>query len=853
MLNPLILDRKSRVPKSQLHHMVNDALQNMIFEYHDIQLRLQNQIDEVAECLSQQYQNDKNPQILNMKRDIFNKRILKIKNGLLKYQYPKCHEDTINEIVKILENQKNLFQSIEVKYEEQVNKERVDLQNAYRNYKDLSNPILLWNMDIYHKLTKYMNTPCSEHGNDLRKIDYTLMKALSRTCMKTSPFSTFTKVGQAVTGDDAFVNGKDLIKTKINYTFLYKIIFNMLEKEDKFYKSAEYVLSPHAFVEKNGKRMISYVAHVDKIDSQKVYKTSEVLYEINVIPALENLFKNKTLKDSITFEEIHEMLCSVASQNTEDTTLRFTKKYVEVGLLNYRIGFREEANDLIGEILETIEKYMTEETFQELSDVLNSFNENVRKLESVKNFKEKYDGMRTIEEIGIKLCTLAGVSFNRRNFFYEDGICTEISNLPQKVMLKNIDNMRLLQEFALIFDINLRLKYELGERIFNKYGVSASKMDSSFFQIVFEVSKDMGIYWTGPLETFEGAKSEVVKLMDRLKIKFYEELNDLQKKVSSDDEIDISDLIKKYVNMIPQDIKKSADISTAYFFQINKDKLIINGVYEGQEKFKARFLDYFNKGTSTEAYRKYVEEYYEFQNYYEFLDSFGFNGNIKTLTLNKECVTLGTGMRRFIENSDNEKLVFEDCLVKVTSGYHGIEFFDQKCKKIKVVMRGSLVPTAMPGYFSFISQLFVTGKMLFKMSDLIEAPQIQRFTMGDLILSRKRLRLSDHIAFLKREEKESDMAYFIRINMYFKKSKLPNQFFITFKRNKETMGDVIQNFKPLYVDIRNIMLLKIFEKEVIEKNYTTNFFIEECLSNSGEYVEEFEVEISKREGMCRAI
>lgn len=854
MINPLILDRKSRVPKSQLHDMVNEDLQNLIFEFYDKELGIKKDTEDLAELLSAQYQKDKNPKILNMKRDIFNKRVVKVKNGLSKYGYPESLENYINQILTRIQKQEELYETIKVNYNLQINRERKALQSAFRNFSDLSNPMLLWNMDMYHKLNKYMEKPYDQHGNDLRKIDFTLMKALSRTCMKTSPFSTLTKVGQAIRGNESdYCPGEDMIKTRINYTFLYKIIFNILEKEERLYRVANYTLSPHAFVEKNGQKLISYVAHVDKEDAQKVYKTSEVLYEFKIIPALKNFFAGKTLSDPITFEEIHDVLSSVSEENTEDITLKILKKYVQVGLLNYRIGFKEESEDLIGEVLNKVKPYMEQDTYVNVSDAFNNLRGAMETLENVSGFKDKYDAMKTVEHMGTKLCDMAGVEFNRKNLFYEDGICTEVNTISNSVIENNIDNMRLLQEFTLLFDINFRLKYELGERLHEKYGYEMKNMESDFFQIVFAVSKDMGVYWRSPLETFKGARSKVVRMMDDLKIQFYKELNSLYQANHLSESIDLTDLIKKYVGMIPEEIKTNADMSTSYFFQLNDDKFIVNGVYEGQEKFKARFLDYFEDRTSTEEYSNYTSHYYDAQNYHEFLDSFGFNGNIKRLTLGKECITLGTGMRRFTTEGQKDKLIFEECQIKVSESYHGIEFFNKEKEKIKVVMRGSLVPTAMPGYFSFISQLFVTGRLLFKMGDLVDAATIPRFTLGNMVLSRKRIRLSEHFTSLKKLDKEDDLSYFMRLNKYFKEHDLPDCFFITFKRNKDTMGEVIQNFKPLYVDIKNILLVKILNKEVINRNYSTNFFIEEVLGNTGEFVEEFEIEISKREGMCRAV
>ena len=60
--------------------------------------------------------------------------------------------------------------------------------------------------------------------------------------------------------------------------------------------------------------------------------------------------------------------------------------------------------------------------------------------------------------------------------------------------------------------------------------------------------------------------------------------------------------------------------------------------------------------------------------------------------------------------------------------------------------------------------------------------------------------------------------------------------------------EVLQGFKPLYIDIRNPVLLKVLEKDIVEKNHFQNFYFEEYLSDDSTNATEYDIEINKREG-----
>ncbi len=252
------------------------------------------------------------------------------------------------------------------------------------------------------------------------------------------------------------------------------------------------------------------------------------------------------------------------------------------------------------------------------------------------------------------------------------------------------------------------------------------------------------------------------------------------------------------------------------------------------------FKDYLNE---SEDYQNFIREFYDENNYYELTDTYGFNGNVKEHRLRRECYTLGVGTRRF-SMEDNESLFkVEDFQVKVNNNQ--FKFIDSNGLEAKICFRGSLTPTYMPGYIAMLLQLFTPGAMYYKIGEMVKSEYIPRITYDNIILTRKRIRLTYIKEHLLRKEKESDFEYYRRLNMVFLGLKLNKEFFVVIDRSSQLEEELFK-FKPLYINIENPLSVKVFEKEVAERFYPSkyeHFFMEEYLSNTGSYAKELSYEI----------
>lgn len=501
-------------------------------------------------------------------------------------------------------------------------------------------------------------------------------------------------------------------------------------------------------------------------------------------------------------------------------------------------------------VLETVTGLLTDADLNEMMTVIDTLYGFANTFTSASQVDERHSILSALDEYMAGLKERIGVSANAINVLYEDGIINTVQSIDRNRIEGVYDRMKSIQLISILFDVNIRLQLEIGNQLHEIYGNTKMPLKSEFYTVIFDVSKKFIPYWTDPLYCCNSTTSKEIKELDNLKCQFIEEFRGLFRSAGACiEELVIDEVIDSYCRRIPEKYIVNSDFSSTFFMQFNGEDAIMNAMYEGQEKFKARFMDYFMDYLKNSGeYREFKESYYYQQNYYEFLETFGFNGNVKSINLNRECITTGVGKRRFLKGPCEDVHLFEDSFIQIDGEYPRIRFFDGSGKEFRTVMRGSLVPTAMPGYFSCVSQLFISGKLLMKMSDLLEGDELPRIRYGHLILTRRRIAIISHFDTLKRIGNETDYMYFRRLNRYFYDKGLPKRFFVVTKRNFNTPVEVLQGFKPLYIDIRNPVLLKVLEKDIVEKNHFQNFYFEEYLSDDSTNATEYDIEINKREG-----
>ncbi|MFS7404155.1 hypothetical protein [Carnobacterium maltaromaticum] len=853
--NPYILTRKNSLSKESIEHINSGEIYNFV---EDVQLVVtqhekvsQIMIDLLEKKIGGNYDN----RYLNLKRAIFNNKIMKARKLIEELLKEECDKNLLEYFDKYLlcaKNYQMINQSIDFFYKNSIEMARETLYN-FANKTEIQEYLMMIQPNIYEKLSSYLEKKSLDHRNKEKKLDGTLYKVASRAALKTSPFANITKVGRIEFGNKIYDENipvgaaVDEKYVKINFTYLNRVAFAYLYQSNKFYKEVQYKTPPLSTKKSGTFHYVSFVATKDDLNNSKVFETSEILKTLKIIPELSDFLDSNSVRNHISFEQFNAILSNYI---TESEAFNLIKKYVEIGLLIPTVGFKSKTDvELCTEIIYTCKKFLSEEISDDQNIFISQILETKEKLSICDSLIERkhiyQDFQRKININPI----INSIKMNINNIFYEDGIIKNTTIKHDLLTNQQLEDLKSIQTFTLLFDVGVRMRLELGETLKSK---DIHTLNNDFFTVLFDTSKKILPYWSSPEYLGNSLNSKYVSILDQLKLSFLKEYSEFIENQKENEEVDISYIVKKYQSFIPEELIQEVDLSTSYFFQKNNSKIILNSIYDGQEKYKARFMDYFEEYLECNSdYKGYVNDYYLDQNYIEYTETFGFNGNVKKIELPKRAMTIGTGRKRFALVEEDIVNV-EDLNTEASEKTHMINFINQSSKqRVNIVYRGSLIPTAMPGYISTLMQLFTSGRLTFKFSDLVKFDKLPRLKFNEIILARKKESLSMYANYFYSSKKDTEAQFYYKILTLCSKNIVPSNFFVVAKRDLSSGEFKFIDFKPFYVDLLNPISVKQFLKEIIWKYKDEEYkdlFIEETMSNSGDFAEEYDLEIYKKEG-----
>lgn len=842
-VNPFILKRENILPKGAIRQEFDTSL---IQECYKVEQLLETSRNKMIASLNEILKQSNHPVMLDSIRYLRKYRYYKFIMNSEKIE-ELVHETLLKEIKGFKDlyyRYLDLLESAETLYEKNVKEMRQRFINILEENSFITSGLHMINPQIHSKLNSYLNTPLELHKSKHRKLEGTLYNFISRSALKTSPFSNITNVGR-VELSNKYVESKSYSKAiALNFTFVYRLTFFYLYHSDLFLEKTNYTIPPFSISTVDGQHYIEFLSKKESTRT-KVYLSEERLGKLKIPLSLVELFNAKNMENYINFKELHSTL---GNEVPKEKIYIIIRHYLNVGLLIPAIGFNEKNYDVfIEDIKRKLAPLVEEKNYLELITYIDDVYKLSIQAARTEDIIEKHNFFKQLNSILREIEEKTNIKFAPNQVFYEDGYYTDVEYIDKENLDKFLDPLKNIQTFSLIFDTSVRMCFEFAARLSKLGNHDYLEMDSDFFSILFGLSKDMTKYWENPAYiASDQFHSEDLKKLDILKQEFISDLNHLCRNCISDT-VDIKELVDAYIARIPSKVGKTNGISTGVFAQIYGENLIINSLYEGQERYSARFMNYFKDYLNdSNDYQSFIKDFYDDNNYYELTDTYGFNGNVKEHRLSRECYNLGVGTRRFsMENSESLHRV-EDFLVKVNDQF---KFIDRNGKEARICFRGSLTPTYMPGYIAMLLQMFTPGAMYYKLGEMVKEESIPRITYENIILTRKRIRLTYIERHLMRKEKESDFEYYKRLNLVFSDLDLNKEFFVVIDRSTQLNDEDLYKFKPLYINIENPLSVKVFEKEVadrFDKSIYKLLFMEEYLSNSGSHVKELNYEIYQK-------
>ncbi|MBC1492759.1 hypothetical protein HCI99_13120 [Listeria booriae] len=852
--NPYILIRKNTLRKDSIEHINSGEAYDFVENLQLKRMQYKKIIQIMINLLEQQIGENYDNRYLNLKRAIFNNRInkaSKLITELLNENFDEHIKEIYGDYLSCSKQYQTDEKSIDLFYKNSLERARKSLYH-FANKTEIQEYLMMIQPSIYEKLASYLENDTSNHRNKEKKLDGTLYKVASRAALKTSPFANITKVGRIVFEKESCeVNIPKCVENdnkyvKINFTYLNRVAFSYLYQSNKFYKEVQYKTPPLSIKKTSAFHYVSFVATKDDINSSKIFETSEILKTLKIIPELSKFLDLNNVRNTINFEQFNSILSNYI---TESEAFDLLKKYVEIGLLIPAVGFKARTDiELCTEIIHTCKKFLSDEISNDQKKFINQVLDTKEKLSACNSLIKRKQIYQDFQKIINRNPKISSIKMSINNIFYEDGVIKEPTIKSDLLTNQQLEDLKLIQTFTLLFDVNVRMRLELGEILNIK---EIHTLNNDFFTVLFDTSKKILPYWSSPYYSANNLHSKYIGVLDQLKLSFLKEYTDFVEKQKGQEEIDITSIIKKYQSLIPEELIQEVDLSTSYFFQKHNSQIILNNIYDGQEKYKARFMDYFDEYLEfNPTYKKYVNDYYLDQNYIEYTETFGFNGNVKKTELPRKAMTIGTGRKRFTLVEEDVVRV-EDLNIVSSKKTHMINFTTENKERVNIVFRGSLIPTAMPGYISTLMQLFSSGRMTFKFSDLVKFENLPRLKFNDIVLARKKESLSMYAIYFYSSKKDTEAQFYYKVLTLCWEKKVPSNFFVVAKRDLSSGELKFIDFKPFYVDLLNPISVKQFLKEIIWKYKDEEYedlFLEETLSSSGVFAEEYDLELYKKEG-----
>lgn len=803
--NPMILFRGSDVSKNWYHELQSNY--NKIDEIQDkidsLQLKIITLRDRLTDQIQIIFHDTKENYYLNLKRDIFNERIEKLKNSLSKITIIDLKK-AVEEYYSLLKEREELKKHYESEFESIYNHEREILKKNINNEEILKSIIFL-NKSIYDKMDKFLDLPTASHSSKLRKLDFILIKMLIRASMKTSPFSYFTKTG--IVSHDLSIEKSQTAYVELNHGVLLEIIHNFLRNDQKSLEALPVKID--TFGVRDSK--VYYVSQMSVKQSQKIFETSDKFVEFSLdSDVIKYLESNK--EKIITYKDFYNELQKINAYNGNEFVL--FKKLVNLKLFKQVVDIHDERG-LLRVIIDFLKKHnIGDEIIPKLIKLdaeVEGFRVNSHK-DRIKNWNNIRDLLRELSDNEVSI---------GNEILYED---ITFKETKPNLLKDKIDEeyLKAMADFILLFDVNIRVQYELAALFYNKYGNEEIYLGNSTMlnEVFFSTIHNFYTYYRDQYYCYKDAIAEEVHLLDKLKLEFLNEFTDYVNNTSLD-QIDIKPIILKYCNLIPSKVKKNSKISYSLFVQdTGGSEVVVNDVYDGQEKFIARFKDFFEKHQQTEEYSQYINDAFNNKNFYEVSETFGFNGGLHKLK-NHKSVNLNIGYQRFV-NRDNETLT--NFSVKYDPLTKKLDFLDSNKESFNIIYKSSLVPIFLPGILSIMLYMFQSGRFNFNVPPLFKGNfVVPRLSFNNMIISRKKWNIDiSELNLLLSEGSDKASIKYQKVLDYFKKLGMPLKFFLKHYRD----GKELSVEKPMFFDLKSPLLFKFFVNELgsaIEKNKKVYF------------------------------
>lgn len=760
---------------------------------------------------------------IRFKRDFFNERAGSEKRyervEALFSEELRCR---IRQIFAMREHQRDRLEEVRTAFGELAAADRRWLQQIYLEDRELRDALTFVNSAIAAKLDKYLRTPAEEHDRNLRKLDYTLIKFLTRAAMKTSPFANLTYSG---IGDFSGVRkpGAKRLYPRLNDSLILQV-YDKLFLAPEWIMRLDYRLNATC-VELEGKYYITVLQNTK--GERQLYKSRQGLVTLRASEALRKLFGSLQKAEALSYAAMRELFTTLGvSGEQADDTLR---QLIASGVLERTDYLNEQSGDLPGELLQKLERYDASHPciplLRELSTLPGQFADSLDAgvTERLYQCAEALASLFELEPMP------------RRSLLYIDGIDETVMTQDYPDREGQLAQLSRYQWLMMCFDTVVKMQFAAGEFFKNHYGTSYVPSNS---QEASRVLRDMAQVFFSDTELlketsglFNWEKAYSHKRTQRLH-NIARRLTGFLSEAAAGSEILIPDAQAAAWQREIQEVLGERLLSHSFFVQESGGSLVLNHMYKGFSIYFARFLKYLEESGS--GYSAYLRECFDNNQVADIRNTFGFNANIRKRTVQKEIALPIQSM-----TESGQSLTWLDLGFRYNPSTESLEFFEQESgRTVRPQFLGTLVLVAAPAILTTFDILSSHGTSYFDFGELVLRERLKPAgEAGESVIHVPRIWLGDREVMVSREkwllrtlalseafsEKERFAAWKRTVD-YFTANGMPVRFFMRpFNGGAEPDAEITER-KPQFINLSSPLLFQVFLQLAAKGEY---FVIEE--------------------------
>lgn len=815
---------------------------------------------------------------LNLRRDIFNNRPIKIKNLepiniLLSESLSIRLHELVAKHVRIGEINDELGLALKI----EKGAIRKSLKKILR-IEEFKSGLLLGSSTLFDSLAPYLLAEPQEvkrwEGEELGFVRY-----LTRTLAKTSPFSTFTSIGTMSQFDKKSTTSK-VIKPvrrsliRLNNRIL-KAFMDLLHQYYPFYCHIRVRLNYTIYNDANKYTFILNTSN-----------NNEAFQEISKQPILEYIYEILSQRNYMTYDRLIKGLGKVTSASPDDLRA-FVNSLLSFGFLEYEPEVTSSDPDWCGTLIRVIKKKNEKNDDIILKKLIDGFeiinvqyscyetlgsSDRLVLLDSILQIiyqiyfelhkavglpEEQRTAMmqfRSNIKISVDAPNLTATEANensgkqkilqtvllidRRAILFEDTSSPEQLNIDRQNILKTVETLNRFNQQLYFANIYEDSREEIKNFFREKYSEDGRVSSLTFYRAYSENKVNKKIN-TLPVANHD------------LRYRWMESFSrHIERREMTDNvaHIHLDDIIKVNEEL---DIKEDIGIKRSYsaFFQTanlkkNSQHLsVMNGVLVGYGKYASRFLPLFDSKLTT-YFRDKNRELMKDAIFAEHNGISYFNANIHPPLLEKELIT--TGNHPVMKSGNFIKIQDVDiCYSKLDNEL----YLKDKATEKKIVMfdLGFQAPSTRSAFFNFLSSFTQStvpdySLIISCVYDVYEKRTLAGKEWVDEFIVYPRVCIADNIVLARRRwrihpnrfptfSKTDDFCSKLKTVWTWKeKYAMPEEFFMGFAPGIVNEVKLSKNDdKPQYINLTNPFLVSIFIK-MLSKG--TTLTIEEMLPTS---------------------